>query len=89
MGRAVRSLHSPQYARFRALLVDARLTAGVSQTELAARLGQPQPFVSKVERGERRVDLVEFLEIADALGIDPCRFIERLRGDGDSGRPPG
>ena len=42
------------------------------------RLGRPQSFVSKVERGERRLDVVEFLEIAEALQIDVPAFFAKL-----------
>jgi transcriptional regulator with XRE-family HTH domain len=64
--------------RFRELLVEARKRAGITQYEIAARLGRPQSFVSKYERGERRLDVLEFREVADALGIDPLRFLRRL-----------
>lgn len=42
------------------------------------KLSRPQSYVSKYERGERRLDLIEFLEIAEALEIDPLAFIEKL-----------
>jgi transcriptional regulator with XRE-family HTH domain len=45
--------------------------AGVTQVDLAARLKRPQPFISYIESGERRVDLIEFYAIAKALGVDP------------------
>jgi transcriptional regulator with XRE-family HTH domain len=64
--------------RFRGFLVEARKRAGLTQYELAARLKRPQSFVSKFERGERRLDVLEFREVARALGIDPIRFLRRL-----------
>jgi transcriptional regulator with XRE-family HTH domain len=76
-----RSLSSRKHERFRRLLANARRRAGLTQIQLAKRVGRPQSFVSKFERGERRLDVVEFLEVAQALGIDPCRIlgdIERL-----------
>lgn len=48
-----------------------RKDAGVTQVDLAARLGKPQQFVSKYERGDRRVDLVEFIAVCRALRVDP------------------
>jgi hypothetical protein len=45
---------------------------GSSQRELADRLGKPQSFVAKVERGERRIDVIEFIAIAKAIGRDRC-----------------
>jgi ribosome-binding protein aMBF1 (putative translation factor) len=53
-----------------ACLAAARRRAGVSQDELAARLGKPQSFVSEYERGQRRVDVVELFVISRTLGVD-------------------
>ena len=50
------------------LLVQARSDAGLSQVDLAARLHRPQSYVSKFESGERRLDVVEFIEVAEAIG---------------------
>lgn len=66
------------YKRLRESLVEARKSATLTQAELAARLARPQSFVSKYERGERRLDVVEFGEVARALRIDPLRFLGRL-----------
>jgi transcriptional regulator with XRE-family HTH domain len=60
-------------------LVRARETKGVTQTELAARLGRPQSFVSNYENGQRRIDVIEFIQIAKALGLDPAE-VPRLAG---------
>lgn len=65
------STHNPDYRLLLGILREARQRQGVSQVELAARLGNTQTFVSKCERGERRIDLVEFVEIAEALGASP------------------
>jgi transcriptional regulator with XRE-family HTH domain len=66
------------YQRFREFLVDARKEANLTQSELSRRLKRPQSFVSKYERGERRLDVVEFGDVAKALGIDPIRFLRRF-----------
>ncbi|HZT29203.1 MAG TPA: helix-turn-helix transcriptional regulator [Bryobacteraceae bacterium] len=66
------------YKRFRDSLAEERKKVGLTQHELAARLKRPQSFVSKYERGERRLDVVEFAAVARALGIDPIRFLRRL-----------
>ena len=60
------------------LLVEARKKAGLTQAELSSRLKRPQSFVSKYERGERRLDVIEFAEVAKAVGIDPVRFLGKL-----------
>jgi transcriptional regulator with XRE-family HTH domain len=64
------------------LLIRYRQSKGVTQIELAKQLERPQSFVSKYENGERRLDLIEFLEIAKALNINVCKFINELeKGD--------
>lgn len=68
-----------EYDRFRELLVKMRKKAGLTQVELGTKLGQPQTVISKIERGARRIDLLEFLEMAKAIGFDPTVFIRRLR----------
>ncbi len=73
-----RSVFSKGYDRFRQLLVEARKEAGLTQAEVALRLGRPQSYVSKYEQGERRIDVVEFLEIADAVSVNPATIIARL-----------
>ena len=78
MGRVPSSLHTRDYDRFRSLLIAARKKAGLSQAELAKRLAKPQSFVSKFERGERRLDVVEFKAIAEALSVDALRFLRRF-----------
>jgi transcriptional regulator with XRE-family HTH domain len=66
------------HQRFRELLVQARKAAKLTQSELSGRLKRPQSFVSKYERGERRLDVVEFGDVAEALGIDTIRFLRRF-----------
>ena len=51
-----KTIHSPQHQALRELLVAARRKAGLTQHEVAERLGRPQSFVAKVEGGERRLD---------------------------------
>jgi DNA-binding XRE family transcriptional regulator len=77
-------LHSPEYRRFCRMLVDARNERSITQVELAQELGKPQSFVSKIENGERRVDLIEFLNIADALNLDAASFINHLKNEIDN-----
>lgn len=71
-------LHDPRYAVLRALLVGERERNGLTQVEIAARLGKPQSYVSKYERGERRIDIVEYVDVARAIGIDPVTTLREL-----------
>jgi transcriptional regulator with XRE-family HTH domain len=73
-----KSVFSAKYTRFRSMLAEARKKARMTQTDLAVKLGRKQSYVSKFERGERRLDLIEFLEVAEVLGIDVLGFVERL-----------
>lgn len=75
---AQNSRFTPRYRKLRAILVNARKSAGLSQSQLAERLRRPQSFVSKYETGERRLDVVEFLEVSHALEISPAEIIKRL-----------
>jgi len=74
-----RSAFTRKYDRFRTLLVEAREDAGLTQVDVARKLGRPQSFVSKYETGERRLDVIEFLEIAGALKLAPASFLRRLQ----------
>jgi ribosome-binding protein aMBF1 (putative translation factor) len=66
------------YKKFRELLVEVRRAAGFTQAELSQRLNRPQSFVSKYERGERRLDVVEFGEVAKALSVDPGKLLGKF-----------
>lgn len=66
------------YKKFRELLAGVRKTAGLTQSELSQKLNRPQSFVSKYERGERRLDVIEFAEVAKALNVDPAKLLDRF-----------
>jgi transcriptional regulator with XRE-family HTH domain len=60
------------------LLIRKRLAGGLTQTELAASLGVYQSFVARIESGQRRVDVIEFLELAEILNFDPIKALRDL-----------
>jgi transcriptional regulator with XRE-family HTH domain len=74
----LKSTFTDEYDVFLLTLVSARKAAGVTQQELATRLGKPQSFVSKYERRERRLDVVEFVIIAKAIGLDSCSVVRDI-----------
>ncbi|MCC6741110.1 MAG: helix-turn-helix transcriptional regulator [Planctomycetia bacterium] len=74
-----KSLFTKRYDQLRAALVKARRDAGLTQDEVARHLSRPQSFVSKFERGERRLDVIEFLDVAEVLGFDPVGLLQSLR----------
>ena len=74
-----KSVHSPGQNAFCELMIAARKKAGLTQRDVATRLERPQSFVAKYEGGERRIDVVEFLAIAGAIGADPVRLLRALK----------
>ena len=69
---------SPSYEAALAVVIDARKRQGLSQRELADRLGKHRSFVSKIENRERRLDIVEFVAVARALGLEPRELIDQI-----------
>jgi len=65
------TVHNTVYKDLIARLLAARTAAGLTQQDVADALGKPQSYVAKVEGLERRLDVIEFLEFAKAIGIDP------------------
>lgn len=73
-----KSLRTKGHARLIALLKEHRLGAGLTQQHLADKLGVPQSFVALYEGGERRLDVLEFIEAANAIGVDPGTLFAQL-----------
>jgi transcriptional regulator with XRE-family HTH domain len=61
-----------------AVLVESRKQANITQVDLAHRLGKQQSFVSKYENAERRIDVIEFIDICEAIGVDAAGLVSRL-----------
>jgi transcriptional regulator with XRE-family HTH domain len=61
------------------VLLRAREKAGLKQSDLAARLGLPASYLSKIENGTRRLDVIELIQIAEAMGVDPASLVRELR----------
>lgn len=62
-------------------LIRTRRERGVSQRELAARIGKSRSFITKIEGRERRIDVVEFVAIARALGVAPGVLLDELAAE--------
>lgn len=75
-----KSIYSHDYSLFLEQLRKARSQKSLTQAQVAERLDQTQSFVSKVERGERRLDIVELRAFCMALGISFTEFVEHLDG---------
>lgn len=76
--RMEKSLVSNEYAVLRILLRDVRRRAGITQVELAERIDDTQSTISKFERGERRIDLIQLRTICRALNLSLASFVEEL-----------
>lgn len=76
------TIHTADHERLCAMLRAARLKARLTQGELAERLGRHQPFVSKYEVGQRRLDLIELGQVCEALGISLTGFVRRFEAGG-------
>ena len=72
MDRSIRYARSKQVQE---LLRAAREAAGLRQADLAKKIGKTQSFVSKIENGERRLDLVELEEVCKAMGVPLSKFV--------------
>jgi transcriptional regulator with XRE-family HTH domain len=59
-------------------MIAARKDAKLTQATLAKAIEKPQSFVAKYENGERRLDVVEFLIVAHAIGVDPCEILRTV-----------
>jgi transcriptional regulator with XRE-family HTH domain len=73
-----KSVHSTEQAVFCELMIKARKVANLTQHQVAKCLRRPQSFVAKYEGGERRVDVVEFIEICKAIEADPKKLLKVL-----------
>lgn len=73
-----KSIFSKDYEVFLHCLKEARKKVGLTQVELAERLGQTQSFVSKAERGERRLDVVEVRAYCKGIGVPFLTFLEEF-----------
>lgn len=71
-------LERQKYEYLRSELKKARLEAGLLQSELAKILKKPQSYISKVESGERGLDIIEFIDYSKGLGLEPSKWLKRL-----------
>lgn len=79
-----KSLHTPAYTALLRTLIDTRKRSGMTQQDVADRLGKPQSYIAKVEGAERRLDIVEFVALAKAMDENPTAVFDRLLAALDS-----
>lgn len=71
-------LERQKYELLRSELKKARLDRDVLQRDLAKSLKKPQSYISKIESGERNLDVIEFIQYCEGLGIDPSKWLKKL-----------
>jgi transcriptional regulator with XRE-family HTH domain len=74
-----KTIHTAAQRVFCDMLRAERKRSKLTQTDLAQRLARPQSFVAKVERGERRLDVIEFLRYARSMEFNPADFLKRFQ----------
>lgn len=75
----MKTINSLPYQRLLELLIAARNESGMTQQQLSEKLLRPQSYVSKYERGERRLDVVEFLLVVQSLGAEPFALLREIQ----------
>jgi HTH-type transcriptional regulator/antitoxin HipB len=73
-----KAIHSLRQKRMSEFLVERRREAGLTQAQVARALGRHQPFIANIESGERRLDVVELLDLASVIGFDAHDLISDL-----------
>lgn len=73
-----KSLRTPLQRQLQDCLITLRKSNNLTQTDVAQKLGRPQSYVAKYEGGERRLDVVEFVAVAYALGAEPSRLLAEI-----------
>lgn len=80
-----KSIYTREYGVVLRLLREAREAAELTQVQLAEKLGQSQSFVSKAERGDRRLDVIQLRTILGALGVPLADFVRGLEAELEEG----
>lgn len=70
-----KSIYNEEYRTLISALKAARVEAGITQQHVADEIGKPQSFIAKVEGRERRLDVIEFIQICRVIGCDPIRLL--------------
>jgi transcriptional regulator with XRE-family HTH domain len=74
-----RTLGSPRHDVVWRFLAEQRKRAGLTQAQVAAKLDEHQSFVARVESGQRRIDVVELLDFAEAIGFSPALLLRQMK----------
>lgn len=89
MAKFRKSIYSPEWRVLLDWLVNQRKKAGLSQRQLAGKMGVVHSLVGKVEQGERRLDPIELVMYCDGMRADPCKLIKEIQRDLSKNKKPG
>lgn len=73
-----KTIHGGGHPHLVAVLTEARQKSGLTQAQLAEKIGKDQTYISIIERGQRRVDVLEFVTLARAMGADPAKLFGQV-----------
>lgn len=74
-----KSLHSKRHKLVADAVAERRRAKGMTQAQLAKVFGRHQPFIANIESGERRIDMVELIELAEIIDLDVHSLIDRVK----------
>ena len=74
-----KSLNSPRHEFIKNAFVKQRTAMGMTQAAVAEKLGKPQSYIAKIEGGERRIDLVELVDMAEVIELDVDARLRAMR----------
>ena len=74
----VKTIYQERYKAFIKELVLARKASGLTQMQVAEKLSKPQSYIAKVEGADRKLDVMEFVELCQAINVDPTTLIKLL-----------
>lgn len=75
----MKTIYQEPYLRLVQALVQARKNAGLTQTQVAEKLAKPQSYIAKVEGADRKLDVMEFVELCEAIHQNPIELIKLLK----------
>ncbi len=78
-----KNVHTDRQRLLLVMLKDERLSADLTQEQLATKLSVPQSFIAKYELGDRRLDVFELFDVLDSMGVDKLVFVQRLISESD------
>ena len=76
-----KTIHRPEYEVLRRLVREARTSAGVTQVDLSSALGRSQSFISDIERGVRRLDIIELRDVCRLIGTDLVQLVRQFEAE--------